>query len=174
DLINRSLVLVKHELIGNHVSLDARLAADLPPVKLDPFKIQQVFVNLFMNAIQAMPNGGTLTVRTRTEDLGPHRDHLPRLPDTFRPPEPIVVAIVEDTGTGIPADKLSKVWDPFFTTKGVGRGTGLGLTVTRKIIDLHGGAIGIANCESRGARVTLVFKAERSEHHATQKTHPRG
>ena len=167
ELINRSLVLVKHELIGNHVSLDARLAAELPNVKLDPFKIQQVFVNLFMNAIQAMPDGGTLTVRTRAEEVAPHRDHLPRLPDSFRPGEAIVVAIVEDTGTGIPADKLSKVWDPFFTTKGVGRGTGLGLTVTRKIIDLHGGAIGIANREPRGARVTLVFKAERSEPHAT-------
>jgi signal transduction histidine kinase len=135
-MIRQSLLLVKHELTGAHVALRDELAPDLPPARLDATKIQQVFVNVLMNAIHAMEQGGTLTVRTYVE------------PD-------LIVAEVDDTGPGIPRDKLSKVWDPFFTTKGTGRGTGLGLTVSRKIIDLHGGEISIANRTEGGARVTI-------------------
>jgi two-component system, NtrC family, sensor kinase len=175
-MINRSLLLVKHELIGAHVDVCTELAPQLPQVLLDGTRIQQVFVNLFMNAIHAMASGGTLTVRTHTRRLeAPVRDGVPLHSERFRLGDTAVIAEVEDTGTGIPPDKISKVFDPFFTTKAAGRGTGLGLTVTQKIIDLHDGAITIANrhgpggqsSKPIGARVTLTFKAYGSSTHGT-------
>lgn len=164
-MIRRSLLLVKHELTGNHVSLVTDLEPGLPEVLLDGTKVQQVFVNLFINAVQAMPGGGTLTVRTSTRRLTEATwDAGSRQAERFRVGDYVVIARVEDTGTGIPPDKLHKVFDPFFTTKPTGRGTGLGLTVTRKIIELHHGAISISNREEGGARVTLMFKAHGSTH----------
>ena len=165
-MIRRSLLLVKHELVGAHVTADLDLDADLPQVRLDATKIQQVFVNLFMNALQAMPSGGTLLVRTYRKRLtAAQRDEGSRRAERFRAGDDVIIAEVDDTGTGIPPDKLSKVFDPFFTTKPTGRGTGLGLTVTRKIVELHDGSICVANRNEGGARVTLMFHAHGSESH---------
>ncbi|HXE55148.1 MAG TPA: PAS domain-containing protein [Tepidisphaeraceae bacterium] len=160
-MIERALLLVKHELTGSHVNAVTELADDLPPIHLDQTKIQQVFVNLFMNAIHAMSKGGTLTVHTTLLNPGDAQVHAPG--EHVDAGHSIVMAQVDDTGTGIPQDKLSKVWDPFFTTKGTGRGTGLGLTVTRKIIELHGGSIRIANRPEGGARVTVLLKPDGSD-----------
>ena len=173
QMIRRSLLLVKHELTGAHVGAVTDLESDLPPVVLDPNKIQQVFVNLFMNAIQAMPEGGSVMVRTYSRKLSSvHRDEGSRRAERFRAGDRVVIAEVEDTGTGIPPDKLSKVFDPFFTTKPTGRGTGLGLTVTRKIVELHNGSITLENRKEGGARVTLTFHAYGSQNHAVQSEHP--
>lgn len=168
-MIERALLLVKHELTGAHVNAVTELADDLPAIRLDATRIQQVFVNLFMNAIHAMAKGGTLTIRTALVKV--RGDEGPAFAQRFEPGESAILAQVDDTGAGIPADKLGKVWDPFFTTKGTGRGTGLGLTVTRKIVELHGGAIGIANRPQGGARVTLLLKPNGSDSHAHQETH---
>lgn len=151
-VIEETLLLVKHEFTKNHVTVEKDLQPQLPPVALDGNKIKQVFINLFMNAIQAMgSNGGTLTVRTRrllpTEPAG----------DSPAGDEALTVE-VEDTGTGIPEDKLDKLFDPFFTTKAVGSGTGLGLSVSRKIVELHGATIKIGNRKTRGATARITFK----------------
>jgi signal transduction histidine kinase len=171
-IIESSLALVKFELAKAHVDVSRMLADTLPPLKLDKTKIQQVFINIFMNAIHSMPRGGTLTVgtyvRRLTEidyDVGDRTIGHLRVGDTvdFKVGEIAVVAEVEDTGTGIPEDQLAKIFDPFFTTKGAGKGSGLGLTVVKKIIELHGGSIDIRNRpDGNGVIVTVVFKTWRT------------
>lgn len=161
SMIQRALLLVKHELHRGHVTVDLDLGSDLPQIYLDPTKIQQVFINLFMNAIHAMTTGGILTVRTCLRPI--QGNEIPGITDRFPSGKAAVVVEVDDTGTGIPPEKLAKVWDPFFTTKAVGRGTGLGLTVTRKIVELHGGAIGVGNRPEGGARVTVVLRPGEKE-----------
>jgi len=119
-------------------------------------------VNLLINAIDAMPEGGTLTVRTSRRQLTqPGQDVGFRQTDRFRVGEGVVVAEVEDTGTGIDAKTRVRLFDPFFTTKPTGKGTGLGLAVSKTIIALHGGTIQIANREGGGARATVVFHSIR-------------
>ena len=125
-------------------------------------------MNLMMNSIHAMPKGGTLTVRTYVRQFnggGPPQGHgePDKLADRLRVGDTVVVAEVDDTGTGIPENQLPKVFDPFFTTKPTGKGTGLGLTVTNKIIELHGGVIDIRNRKEGGVRVEVMLKAQRRE-----------
>ena len=168
-VVEQSLSLVKHELDRSHIYLVKELAEDLPPVRLDQNKIEQVFVNVLMNAIQAMPKGGTLTVKTYVKQFNGgchprgHGAEPDKLADRLRVGDTVVVAEVEDTGTGIPENQFSKIFDPFFTTKPTGKGTGLGLTVTNKIIELHGGTIDIRNRKEGGVRVEVMLKAQRRE-----------
>ncbi len=96
--------------------------------------MEQVFVNIFLNAIQAMPEGGTLTIITYAKQLTEVGHNVgSRKADDFSIGETVVMAEVEDTGTGIPKNQLSEVFDPFFTTKSTGKGTGLGLMVQEPI-----------------------------------------
>ena len=170
-IIDSSLALVKFEMTKAHIDLRKLLGDDLPRLKLDKTKIQQVFINVFMNAIHSMPQGGTLTVgtyiRRLTEidhDVGDRSVGQLRIGDTvdFKVGEVAVVAEVEDTGPGIPEDQLPKVFDPFFTTKAAGKGTGLGLTVVKKIVELHGGTISLRNRPEGGVMVTIIFKTWRT------------
>jgi len=127
-----------------------------------------VFVNLFMNAIQAMPEGGELTLTTTLRTLdAPSDDIGARRTDRFRLGESVVVADIEDTGPGIPEDTFPKIFDPFFTTKPPGAGTGLGLTVTKKIIELHDGILVVKNRPCGGVRATVMLHVERGcqRHH---------
>jgi len=157
--VEEALLLVKHDLDKSHIHVVKRLKVDLPQVELDVTKIEQVLVNLFMNAIHAMGSGGTLTVKTEVKDLAELGDgSVLTKPDRLNSKKNVVIVEVEDTGPGIPEEKLSKIFDPFFTTKQIGRGTGLGLSVTQKIIDLHEGVITIRNRAEGGARATLMFK----------------
>jgi len=150
-VVEESLLLVNHELVKAHVTLVKELGESLPPFKLDRQKMEQVFVNLFINAVHAMPAGGTLTVKTYAERLTEFGSDVGRRKtDQFRIGETLVVAEVLDTGTGIPTEKLDRLFDPFFTTKPPGQGTGLGLSVARKILELHQGTIGISNRQEGG------------------------
>ncbi|HAB15861.1 MAG TPA: hypothetical protein DCE44_05360 [Verrucomicrobiales bacterium] len=116
-----------------------------------------------MNAIGAMPKGGQLTIRTRREQWPSSNFPADHLPGQFATGDELVVAEVDDTGTGIPEEYLRRVFDPFFTTKPVGVGTGLGLSVARRIIDLHGGSITIRNRSQGGVRVTLILKVNSTQ-----------
>jgi signal transduction histidine kinase len=146
-IVDRALSLVKLEVARRHIEVVRRLGEPLPAVPVDKNKIEQVFVNVFMNAIQAMPEGGTLTVRISVVPAG----------ESGRP---VLTVEVDDTGPGIPEAHLTKVFDPFFTTKPPGQGTGLGLCVARQIVQLHGGTITLRNRAEGGARVTIVLNPQ--------------
>ena len=159
----RALRLVNAQVIASKVTVVRKLETHLPRVRIDRGKIEQVFINLFINALQAMSPGGVLTITTRAARAG---ESLPLSEAAARPfhdGERLVVAQVQDTGTGIATENLPKIFDPFFTTKPVGLGTGLGLSVVKKIMDLHGGAIEIQNAAPHGVVVTLVLKAASEE-----------
>lgn len=143
-IVARSLYLVRHEARKRDVSPEMELGQDLPHLQLDKTKIEQVFVNLCMNAIEAMPKGGTLLIRTRANQ--------------FESGVTDVIAEVEDTGPGIADEDLARLFEPFFTKKQVGKGTGLGLTVAKKIIELHGGTLRIGNRLEGGARATITLR----------------
>ncbi|MFW6108419.1 MAG: sensor histidine kinase [bacterium] len=120
-----------------HASIEVRtkLADDLPPVRLDPRRIRQVVLNLVLNAAEAMPNGGTLTLRTRRADDA-------------------VVAEVEDTGHGVEPAVAERIFEPFFTTKD--GGSGLGLGVSRTLVEAHGGTLTVEPLE-HGTRFTFTL-----------------
>jgi signal transduction histidine kinase len=159
-VLAQSLALVRHEA-GPSIKVVRELEPDLPPVKLDQNRIKQVFVNLLENAIHAMPSGGTLIVRSGMRQLTPQdigHDQERRFGEQFRAGQNVVFAEVLDTGQGIPKEKLANVFDPFFTTKPAGKGTGLGLTVAKKIVELHGGELDIRNRPDGGVAATVLFK----------------
>lgn len=162
-IIGNALILTKHECDKYHVQVIKELKEEIFFVDIDKNKIEQVFVNLFLNAIQSMPYGGTITVRTYTKELTePDEEMGPRERDALKLEKAAVIVEIEDTGTGIPEDIIDKVFDPFFTTRRDKGGTGLGLSVVRSIIDLHKGGIRIENKkEGRGAKVTLMFKEQK-------------
>jgi PAS domain S-box-containing protein len=159
NVVERSLWLINHELSAAHITVIRDLAPNLPLVGLDKMKMEQVFINLFINALQAMPKGGTLTLRTRAGRWRNNASATRRTAEPFQPGDAVVVAEVQDTGVGIPKENLARIFDPFFTTKPVGVGTGLGLSVVKTIIDLHGAVIDIQNAPQGGVLVTLALKA---------------
>ena len=158
--VERSLDLLHYELVATQTNVVRQLAVDLPLVPMDRGKMEQALINLFLNALHAMSPGGTLTVTTRAAQWSEDLACQERLFRQFKPGDTLAVTEVQDTGTGIPENLLPKVFDPFFTTKPAGHGTGLGLAVVKKIVDLHGGAIDIRNASPGGVRVTLILKLE--------------
>jgi two-component system NtrC family sensor kinase len=133
DLVENGLFFLESRCAKADIRLVRRLAVDLPEIVADAGQLHQVLVNLVVNAIHAMPDGGTLTLTTE------------RAGDA-------VALTVEDTGVGMSADVLSRIFMPFFTTKGVGEGTGLGLPVVHGIVAAHGGRIDVESKPGRGAR----------------------
>jgi len=163
-IVEQSLLLVKHQLMKQHVAVAMELATTLPTVRVDRHKMEQVFVNILMNAIQAMGEGGVLTVRTYTKRLTKVGQEVGRRrSDRFRVGDQAVVVEVDDTGCGIPKEAFDQIFDPFFTTKPTGQGTGLGLTVTKHIVALHGGSIELRNRSEGGVRATIMLRAERAD-----------
>ena len=145
-IIDASLMLMRHELNKRKITVSTEKPSAIPKIFLDGNKMKQVFINLFMNAAHAMPDGGSL-------DISIEPGNNPDEADT------LLLVKVADTGTGISKAAESKLFDPFFTTKPVGLGTGLGLSVTRKILELHRAVISLQNREDRqGAIATITFK----------------
>jgi PAS domain S-box-containing protein len=136
------LSLVEHQLEGAKIRVRKDLAPALPAVRGNENRLQQVFFNLVLNARDAMPSGGWLTLATSADE------------DT-------VVVEVADTGHGIKREDIRRIYDPFFTTKGIGRGTGLGLSVSYGILQEHGGAIFVDSTPGKGTTFQVALPADR-------------
>lgn len=161
--IETSLLFVKHELDKVQIAVVKDLDPSIPTLKLDGFKMQQVFINLLMNAIHAIGQDGDIRVSSSVQTLAAGRGVGYRRTDRYVPGERVAVIRIEDSGPGIPEEHLSKLFDPFFTTKPVGRGTGLGLAVCRQIVEMHRGSIEVGNREGRGAQATVILRLEHPE-----------
>jgi two-component system NtrC family sensor kinase len=153
-LLGELLQLTSPGMARRRVQVYTHLQADLPPVPADSHQLQQVFLNLLANALDAMPMGGELHVETRLETLASAPSDRPRQWSTVR---------IRDTGQGIPEEHLPKIFDPFFTTKEAGQGTGIGLAVCAQIIQAHGGGIDVQSRLGEGSTFTvrLPLYAER-------------
>lgn len=163
-LVADALDLAEYQLRKGGIQIDFQPAGGLPDVEVDQTKIEQVLVNLFINAMHSMDGEGQLTIRTglvTLDNVSP--DEGNRLRDRLRQGDRMIRITVADTGKGIPDEVLGKLFDPFFTTKATGKGTGLGLTVSRKIAELHGGELLLANRSDRsGAIATLMLKVDKT------------
>jgi two-component system, NtrC family, sensor kinase len=142
NLLSRTLRLRGYQLTSNKIELETDLASELPAVMGDARQLQQVFLNLITNAIQAMAprGGGTLFVSTRDDQSR-------------------VILEMRDTGPGIPEPVRAHIFEPFFTTKGEGEGTGLGLSVSYGIVTAHGGTIEVANSSPAGTTFQMSLPA---------------
>src|SRR4051812_11520624 len=129
--------MLLRRLIGEKVSLDVVHGRDLWPVKVDISQLEQVIVNLAVNARDAMPDGGKLSVRTANVTA----DESARFGFKGMPPADYVMVEVGDTGTGMSPEVMEKIFEPFFTTKDVGKGTGLGLSTVYGIVKQTGGFV---------------------------------
>ncbi|GEM_PF-1675426 len=141
-------------LVGEHITLFTVLSPGLGHVRADPNQLEQVLINLTMNARDAMPDGGTLTVETGGCDLdedGISRQRLDARPGRY------VSLRVADTGVGMDEDTLARIFEPFFTTKPKGKGTGLGLSTVYGIIKQSGGSIGVRSRPGQGASFTIYL-----------------
>lgn len=145
-LIRRCLALVEHELAAREITYVLPPELDLPPVLGDPHQLEQVFLNILKNAVDAMPAGGTITVSAglREQEIGS-----------------CVEIRFRDTGVGIPPQHLPRIFDPFFTTKDVGNGTGLGLSVSYGIVRAHGGSIDVTSEVGKGTTFIIALPVKR-------------
>ena len=159
SVIENTLSLTKPHAGKYHIKITTNLAKNLPNVELDKNRMVQVFVNLFMNAIYAMPKGGELKVRVHKKKLTKTVKKIGYISNTFfRIGEEAVLVEIEDTGCGIPKSEITRIFDPFFTTRREKGGSGLGLPVVKNIMEMHGGMIDIKNKKKRGVKVTITLK----------------
>jgi len=162
--VEDTLSLIGHQMSLQSVEIQRRLAPQLPRVKGNENQLQQVFMNIILNAYHAMPHGGELIIAS-----GIPVTPAPALPDSAPPPaanphaacddRPGVEVRFSDTGCGIPPENLSRIFDPFFTTMPVGVGTGLGLSIAYSIVRQHGGTIGVESEVGKGSIFTVQLPA---------------
>src|SRR5213593_4036007 len=142
-ILDRTLLILKHHAGFKRIEVERQFEANLPPIAVEEDAIVQVFVALIINALDAMPEGGRLTLSTRSSRDDVHCE-------------------VRDTGGGIDPADLPRIFEPFFTTKPPGRGTGLGLAVCYGIMQAHGGRIEVDSRQGRGSRFTVVLPIGRA------------
>ena len=141
DIIEVTIRLVQNQLTLSNIRLKKHIPENIPKINGNSDSLKQVFVNLFLNAIQAMPEGGSLTVVVSQDARG------------------FVSVQVADTGVGIPRDVMDRIFDPFYTTKPVGIGTGLGLSIVYGIVKKHGGHIEVQSEQGKGTTFTVFLPA---------------
>jgi two-component system, NtrC family, sensor kinase len=153
EIFQNTVALIEDRLTAPHIEIVWSIAPEIPRIPVDAESIEQVALNLVINAIHAMPEGGRLTIRAAIE---PHRKGgLESIA-----PTPHLVVTVEDNGVGIPEDIQPRIFEAFFSTKAKGEGTGLGLTVAMNIIKAHDGWIEVKGVEPRGTAFRVFLPAE--------------
>jgi two-component system NtrC family sensor kinase len=140
EVVRRTVRLIRNQKSFDHVVIEELLEQDMPLVSGDMNQLQQVFLNLSLNACEAMPNGGKITIRSAA--LGDH-----------------IFVTLSDTGCGIKQEHFDQIFEPFFTTKPVGKGTGLGLSVSYGIVRKHGGTLEVESEDGCGARFIVGLPA---------------
>ena len=143
EIFDQCIRLVSHKLELANIVLRTEFEPDLPPVHGDPAKLEQLFLALMMNAIEAMPDGGNLRIGAASDEAGGLR------------------ILIEDDGSGIPEEVLAHMYEPFVTTKEGSGGVGLGLAISRGIVDRHGGRIEVDSQIGRGTRFTITLPVEK-------------
>ena len=154
EVINEVIGLIDYSVEGRHIQIERRFQDNLTSILGDKHLLEQVALNLGLNAIAAMPNGGVLTFKTGTIEFDSLLD------------EAVVFVQVTDTGIGIPRSVRDRIFDPFYTTKITGKGTGLGLSVSNRIVREHGGVIEFESEEGQGSMFTIKLPVPRAEEKA--------
>ncbi|MBN1586478.1 MAG: hypothetical protein JW937_03500 [Candidatus Omnitrophica bacterium] len=158
-VVEKALFLMDQEFKKNNIKIVKKLGRNLPKIALDHEKFNQALVSVYRNALQAMPDGGILTVATYTDVFQRIQEKSAvRRPDQFHEGEEVFVIDIEDTGAGISEKDITKIFDPFFTTRTVKQGSGLGLTLSRNIIESHNGTISVTNRPGGGVLAKIVLK----------------
>jgi len=142
SLLRHCMTLLEHDFAARRIAFSLSPPDSVPPLLADPYQLEQVFLNILKNAMEAMPTGGTLTVRTSSRDREGGR---------------FLEVQIADTGVGIAPEHLPRILDPFFTTKEVGKGTGLGLSVSYGIVRAHGGFIEVSSEVGTGSTFTVAL-----------------
>lgn len=153
--VARDVIRLMEDTLGKDIRIRLNFPDILPPIEGDPTQIHQVLVNLCVNARDAMPQGGNLTIQLDALNIDSHYAGM----DPAASPGPYVRLTVADTGTGISSETLSRIFDPFYTTKEQGKGTGLGLSTVRGIVKGHNGFINVYSEEGSGTVFKLYFPA---------------
>jgi signal transduction histidine kinase len=159
-VITSALGLLETEFEKAGIEVATRFEDDLPPALLAETEFTQVLVSIFLNAVQAMPDGGILEIRaalTQADKIPP--DEGARTGNRIRQGDAVITIEIRDSGPGLPESQLLQAFDAFFTTKPVDVAAGMGLTVARKLIDLHGGVVELRNRHDRsGLCVTILLR----------------
>jgi signal transduction histidine kinase len=140
EVIRRTVDAARSQRIFKAVDVALNLSPGIPEITADPDRLRQVFMNLLLNAVQAMPEGGKIVISTEFDKDGG-----------------LIKAVFADTGTGIPQEDQEKVFEPFFTTKRPGEGTGLGLAICARLLEEHGGTVSVQSETGEGSVFTVTL-----------------
>jgi signal transduction histidine kinase len=159
DIIHEVSVLLAKRIASHNIQFEEKFEENLKPVCVDLNQIQQVFLNLFINALEAMVDGGKLQISAK--NIITRQIRMDRRGRSYSEPQkesPFVEIVLSDTGVGIRPEHVNTIFDPFFTTKP--QGTGLGLSIVYRIIEEHGGEISVTSQLEKGSQFKILLPAE--------------
>ena len=146
NLVEKAMDFIKEQL-PSEISINMEVPEDIE-ANLDPKRIRQVFINLISNSVHAMMEGGVLTIKAW---------------ESIEDGEKLLYFLVQDTGHGISKQDVNKIFDPFFTKKAVGEGSGLGLSISHSIIEQHGGRIEVESVLDKGSKFTVILPSNHND-----------
>lgn len=149
ELIKEVILLINHRAVRLRHNIELKLGDPVPKIYGNPGSLRQLFMNIVINSLYFTPEGGNITIETGVDHSEVEGE--------------LVEVSIRDTGPGIPEEIIDRIFDPFFTTKPIGEGTGLGLAICHKIVEEHGGSIGVESREGKGTTFKIRFKGARND-----------